>query len=226
MDSNITIAWMNQYEIADSSWLSHIWANCWVTIIFSIIALSLTTRLFSGPLSPPQEVEYEATPVPRVPYWFPILGHLPNLLLAPSNLMDWARTTYSGGAFALNLGGTTHSFIFHPTLGTALLGQRNGAADSHSVFRYIMCATFGFPKREIGKYDDTLSEITACYRHLLSEPSLGIMVQKTVDVLKENISNFVTFSSSIVDQTQWERTSGVDIVTNADGERVVETSLL
>lgn len=209
------------------TWLPHTPSTSgWITIVLSLLALSLATRLFSGVLSPPQSTDEDGVnTVPLIPYWMPILGHIPNLWLAPNNLLDWARDTYKGGAFALNLGGTTHNFIFHPSLGTALLNQRNGAADSDRVFKHIMCATFGFPRRELDKYNTALSDLSACYKHLLSEPSLGIMVQDTISVLKGNIANFVTFSKSLVDQTQWERTSGVRLI-ETDGAPTVEAPLL
>lgn len=226
MESNSTFLLHDGSQSANGSWISQAWASGWVGILFGILALSVTTRLFSGPLSPPQAVENGGKPVPSIPYWFPVLGHIPNLLLTPVTFMGQARKAYRDGAFALHLAGTTHNFIFHPTLATSLLGQRNGAAESAGIFKHIMCATFGFPRRELHKYDAAHDDLSACYKHLLSEPSLSLMVQKTIDMLKDNISNLVTFCPSVVDQTLWERTTGVDIITKENGERVVEASLL
>ena len=223
MESNGTAALLGQYE--DSTWISYLRASNWTSAICGIVALSIATRLFSGYLSPPETVEDGVKTVPLVPYWFPIIGHLPYLGFGSKGFFEWARITYKGGAFALNLGGTTHNFVFHPSLGTALINQRNGAADSYRVFKHIMGAVFAYPRKEQAKYDAGFEELSACYQHLLSEPSLGKLVQKTIDVLKENISNLVTFSPSIVDQNLWERTTGVDVV-ETNGEHVVEASLL
>lgn len=197
----------------------------WPAICSCILVVAFTTRVLSGRSNKPKVTDDGVKTVPTVPYWFPILGHIPSLAVNGTNFMNWARQTYRDGSFALNLGGTTHNFVFHPALCTALLNQKNPAADCSGVFKHIMCATFGFPRAEMGKYDAALDEITACYKHLMSDPSLGIMVDKTVGALKYNIANFVSFAPSLVDQTQWERSSDVKVV-EANGEPVVEANLL
>ncbi|KAL1302570.1 hypothetical protein AAFC00_002951 [Neodothiora populina] len=212
----------------DGHWMPNTWTGSWTTIIFGILALSVATRLFSGILDHSQQnIDGDDGPkgVPRIPYWLPILGHVPNLIFTMVSFMNWARSTYKGGAFALNLGGTSHNFIFHPGLGTTVLNDRSGSADSDALFQRIVYTVFGFPRSELNKYDSALHDISACYKYLLSEPSLGNMVQKTVDVLKANIADFVTFAQSPVDQSLWERTSNADTI-EVNGERVVEANLL
>jgi len=207
------------------NWVSYLWESEWITAVGGIIALSIATRLFSGFLSPPQTVEDGVETIPLVPYWFPILGHLIDLSFWPRRLFDWARDAYRGGAFALNLGGRTHDFIFDPSLASALLNDSHGVTDSNRATKHIMCATFGYPRAELDKYDAAMKELSACYKHILSEPSLSNMVEKTTEELKANINNLVTFSPSPVDQAIWERTTGVDVVEN-DNDQIVETDLL
>ncbi|GAB7347974.1 hypothetical protein MBLNU459_g5477t1 [Dothideomycetes sp. NU459] len=198
----------------------------WPAAICTILIISISTRLLSGLRGGLKAADNGAKTVPLLPYWIPIIGHIPSLGLAGDSLLNQARDLYRGGVFALNLGGTTHNILFSPGLATALMHQKGTIADSEGVFKHIMAATFGFPRAESEEYDRAAPDIGACYKHLLSEPSLGNMVQKTVDVLKTNIANLVTFSSSPVDQTAWERTSNVDVVTTGDGEQVVEASFL
>lgn len=202
------------------------WTDYWPAVICSILIISVSTRLLSGLRGGPKTTENGVNTVPQLPYWVPIIGHLPWFMFAGDSLLNYARDLYKGGVFALNLGGTSHNILYSPSLATALMHQKSSVADSESVFKYIMCTNFGFPRAESEVYDRAVGELAACYKYLMSEPSLGIMVQKTVDVLKTNIVSLVTLSSSVVDQLEWERTSNVDVVKKPNGEQVVEADFL
>lgn len=206
------------------SWQS--WAGYWPTVICSILIISISTRLLSSLLGGGKTTVNGVKTVPLLPYWIPIIGHIPNLGLAGDSLLSHARNIHKGGVFALNLGGATHNILYSPALSIALMHQKSSVADSQGVIRSLMCTVFGFPKAELDKYDRAVDDLLACYRHLMSDPSLGTMVQKTIDMVTMNIANLVTFSSSVVDQTEWERTSDVNVVTTPNREQVVEANLL
>lgn len=163
-----------------------------------------------------------------LPYWLPVLGHIPQFSLAPDNFLNKARDTFRSGVFALNLGSTTHNIVFSPPMGGSLMNQRHSIANMDSVGKHILTAVFAYPKSKeaMDNYDKGTPGLTACYKHLLSEPSLGEMVQKTIDVMKQNISNLVTFSESRVDQAAWERTSNAETITKPNGEQVVEANMM
>jgi hypothetical protein len=88
-----------------------------------------------------------------------------------------------------------------------------------------MVSVFGFPASQRKAYDAALHEILACYKHLSSEPYLGDMAAGVSRDLCTNVTDFVTFSESIVDQMSWERSAQAELVTTALGETVVEANL-
>lgn len=189
--------------------------------------VALVTRFFTNSGAIPQNVDNgKARTVPTVPYWAPIVGHLPNMALNADGFIKGLRNRFSSGLFALNFGGYTHNIVFAPGHVTALLNSKESNASSYEVGRNIMANSFGFPRNEFHKYDAAFDDIAACYRPLLTEPGLGDMMKVTAANIKTNIQNLVSFSSSLVDQTYWERSSNVRITKNNAGQEVVEASLL
>jgi hypothetical protein len=87
-----------------------------------------------------------------------------------------------------------------------------------------MVSVFGFPASQRKAYDAALHEILACYKHLTSEPYLGDMAAGVSHDLRTNVTDFVTFSVSLVDQMSWERSAQAELVTTALGETVVEAN--
>ena len=200
-------------------------------LTYSLIGLCvviLITRALStkNANSKPVGPDGVATTVPAVPYWIPLLGHLPNMGIDADGFVKNLRHRYNKGAFALNFGGTTHNIVYTPALATALFNQKTSNADAEQVSKSILIKVFGFPARESDTYDKALPEIMACYKHLLTEPSLGGMVERTTRKIQENVLNLATFATSLVDQMPWERTNYVKLATDKAGEQVVEASLL
>ncbi|KAK5731820.1 hypothetical protein LTR17_011032 [Elasticomyces elasticus] len=78
--------------------------------------------------------------------------------------------------FSLNFFGGRHNILYGPGLATALLNQKQHIANSEEVSRRLLNVIFGFPKSELHKYDEGLPDMMACYKHLLSEPSLSDLV--------------------------------------------------
>lgn len=202
-------------------------SNRTITIALGTVLVLVLTRLLSGLVGTSKPVPPNgAKTVPQVPYWIPLLGHIPNMALDGDGFVKRLRQIYSNGIFALNFGSTTHSIVYEPHLATALLNQKTSNADNHSVSRRLMHYTFGYPSNELDKYDAALDELLAAYKHLQVEPHLGDMVEVTARKTREGIMNLVTFMESPVDQMPWEKVSEVRLVEKENGEEVVEASLL
>ncbi|KAK3623606.1 hypothetical protein LTR56_021469 [Elasticomyces elasticus] len=86
------------------------------------------------------------------------------------------RSRFPSGVFSLNFFGGRHNILYGPGLATALLNQKQHMANSEEVSRRLLNVIFGFPKSELHKYDQGLPDMMACYKHLLSEPSLSDLV--------------------------------------------------
>ena len=204
--------------------------NPYVFALVGLIVVVLVTRAISSRNTVSSSINLDdgqtAHTVPSVLYWLPILGHIPNMVLDADGFIKRLRSRYTHGIFALHFGGTTHNIVYTPGLASALLNQKSSNADAEEVQKRIMTGVFGFPANEMDKYDAAFPELMACYKHLLTEPSLGDMVAQTARRTQDNIKDLVTGNDSIVDQTPWERTSRVRITTDRSGEDVVEASLL
>lgn len=202
------------------------WSTKLPIVLAILLVLAISTRFLSGRAAISEKVADGSSTVPMMPYWLPVIGHIPNLALMPDNMFNWARKVYHQGIFSLNLGGTTHNFIFKPSLGATLLNQKTEIADSEHVSKHLTMTNFGFPRSESDKYDAAIKELVGCYKDLLSDPGLGQLINGTVDTLNANIGNLVSFGESVVDQAIWERTSNAVLITTPSGEQVMEASLL
>ncbi|THW10696.1 cytochrome P450 [Aureobasidium pullulans] len=226
MDSNATVTPVANLQIHPPRWQGL--DTTWATAAVALLLLAITTRFISGFLGTSKPAQNGSQTVPMLPYWMPIIGHIPQFSFAPQSLLNKARDAYRSGIFSLNLGSTTHNIIFAPPMGSTLMNQKHSIANMDSVGKHVMTAVFGFPKSKASmeRYDASLTGLNTCYKHLTSEPYLGEMVQSTIDVTKRNIANLVTFSESTVDQVAWERTSNAETITKPQGEQVVEISMM
>lgn len=199
-------------------------------VLWTLLALSLTclgTRVLTGRNVKGSHLQPSGSrSIPRVPYWIPLLGHIPSLAYNADGFLRGLRQTYGKGIFSLNLGGRTHHVLYTPGLTTALLDQPGDHVNGEGIARGLLRSVFGFPRRELGKYDAALPELMACYKHLLAEPWLGRLVASTAATLKKNVTDLVTGNESLVDQMLWERGSMVKVITTKSAEMIAEASLL
>lgn len=197
-----------------------------LTLLILLILTLLLTRLTSQHNTHSPNKKGPKTP-PKVPYWIPLLGHIPNMALNSETFIPSLRALYSSsGIFTLNLFGSRHNVMYTPGLATALLNQKNSHADSEEVGWKLMVKIFGFPSREREVYEESLEDLKACYRHVLSEPFLGNMVERTKQLTRENVGSLVTFLESPVDLMGWEKRADVEVVETQDRGKVVEANLL
>jgi len=196
--------------------------------LVGLLVLVIGTRAVSSRYSTSERIDNKdgARTVAAVPYWLPLIGHIPNMAWDADGFVKGLRNRFTNGVFSLNFGSTTHNIIYTPGLTTALLNQKQSVANSEDVSHRLMNVVFGFPKSENDKYDAAFPELMACYKHLLSEQSLGEMVVQSAQRLKDSIKDLVTGNESEVDQMSWEKTSNVTLTTMKNGQEVVEASLL
>jgi len=197
-----------------------------VLLAAGLLTFILATRLISGLSSQYKKTASGVNTVPMAPYWVPLIGHFPHMFVFSESFFNWTRKVYAKGIFSVNLAGTTHNIIYKPGLSSVFMNLKTDIADAEHVSKTIMLSNFGFPKEEVDKYDSALEETLACYKHLMSNPGLSDMVAKTTNVVAININNLVSFSKSEIDQPLWERSGNTRVVTNQNGEEVVEASLL
>lgn len=193
-------------------------------IAFAVIAV--TTRLQTA-FSDDGSRGEGAKRVPKVPYWLPAIGHIPNMLYDGNTYLKSLRASYTGGAFALNFAGMTHSIVYTPSLVTALLNVKESQASNDEAGKVIGERIFGYPMRQESEtYDLAVDELKRCYHFLLNESSLRVMVERTAKIVDQTISNLVSFSASVVDQSTWERTARCEVKTDKSGNTVVAANLL
>lgn len=202
----------------------------WVALVTTLIVVCITTRLMTGQDEGNQASSQilDAKTPPKVPYWIPYLGHLPQFALNSDSLLVRLRKLYPDGAFSLTFLGSTHTMVYRPSLSTALVNQPAHMVDGGPASRHLMKSNFGYPrsKASLALYDKVLPGLKEQYTHLLSEKSLGLMVEKTTDRLRHNIADFVTFNSGDIDQTHWERIAEAGLVEDAAGDGpVIEADL-
>lgn len=202
-----------------------------IQLTTTIILITTITFVLTGVLSNRYSKSYltgnnGAQTVPAVPYWIPLLGHIPNMAIDADGFVKGLRQRYNQGAFALNFFGTRHNVVYTPGLATALLNQKSENANAEETVDSLLQTVFGMPKRDMPRYYESRTDLMACYKHLLTEPSLSEMVDETAKRVKANIANLVSFAASPVDQTPWERDANVKIVKSTSGEETVEASLL
>ncbi|ROV94422.1 hypothetical protein VSDG_05910 [Cytospora chrysosperma] len=212
------------------SLLSHIPQGSLPVLVVTFIIICLTTRFLSRNYvdSAERTSTNGARRAPAVPYWIPYFGHIPQMAFDSDTFLSGLRKLYPGGAFSLKFFGGTYTVIYKPGLVSALDSLPAHVADGHAAEKYLMKSNFGYPgsRSDMETYDKMHGDLTSQYEKLISEPALKKMVDSTVQRLRHNIAEFVTFNDSEVDQAVWERTAGAATVEDAKGEVVVEADLL
>ncbi|KAI9790379.1 MAG: hypothetical protein M1816_005197 [Peltula sp. TS41687] len=201
-----------------------------LTIIFSILALILCiTRIYSGVYLASRYAGRDGVKSARMlPYWVPFLGHILTLAKDPEKLIHKVRDQSRQGLFSLNLFGHTHHFIYGPSLIKEIHQQRSSTVDYASVVWYILHRIFGAKSKDRKLYRDAHKDFMEILgNHLLRRPQLTKMLSVTIGNMEENIANLVSFASSPVDQSPWERVSNTSLVDRSSNttEQVVETNL-
>lgn len=124
--------------------------------------------------------------------------------------------------FSLHMGGKTHNMVTTPSLMHSLFVQRTTTSQD-AFIGYIMVAVFGCPKEVSGMDPSHLRSLHSSLNLLMRDPCLTNMVTTTVKAIEKEASNLVSFSSSLIDQSPWERVSQVNV--SEDNPYVCEANL-
>ena len=171
-------------------------SSIWMILVCIVIALILSRKT---------QIARSDKSVPMIPYWLPIVGHIPRFAFEPDKLLRGARDSLSHGAFALNLGGTTHNLIFAPSLAQGIFSQRNSVIDYEAIVWWILRKVSGVPSRYKSNFDKASQALHEAVKvNLLREPEIGKITKMTVKNIERNMINFVSFVQSPIDQTPWE----------------------
>lgn len=209
--------------------LSHVQQQHLVVLAITFTVVCISTRIISGNNARHANNSHsgEAKVAPAVPYWVPYLGHAPQMAFSSESFLAGLRKLYPGGVFSLNLLGGVHTVIFKPGLTASLINQPARIADGYESSKHLMKSNFGWPrnKASLEAYDKMIDDLIVLYEKLNTEPSLSQMVDRTVQRLRHNIADFVTFNESEIDQTDWEKSADAETVRDKTGEQVVEADL-
>lgn len=188
-----------------------------------IIILVVATKVLTGDATP-QPASHNGAKSPRmVSYWIPYIGHIPQAILGFDGFLASISKLYPESIFSLRLMGSVHNIIHSPSLAGQLLGQPTAASDPWIHWTFML-NVFGFCEtREM--YDAVFFSGDPPYKHITSEPGLGEMTNSTIEHVKRDIADFVTFNSHDVDRTEWERQGGAETIRTPSGETVVEAEL-
>ena len=209
--------------------IPHVPQHSLPALVVTFIIVCLTTRFLSrdngnvGKLN----TATGAKPAPAVPYWIPYFGHVPEMTFNSDAFLARLQKVYRGGAFTLNLVGGTHTVIFKPGLVSSLINLPSQTAHGHETSKHLLQTNFGYPRSrsDLETFDRMRDDLLLQYKKLLSEPTLNQMLETTVQTLRHNIADFVTFNDSQVDQVVWERAADAVTIEDAKGETAVEVDL-
>ncbi|KAK7740488.1 hypothetical protein SLS53_005331 [Cytospora paraplurivora] len=199
-------------------------------LLATFIVVCITTRFLSGNnVEPAKHMSTkDARTAPAIPYWIPYFGHIPQLAFNADGFLTGLQRLYPNGAFSLNFLGSTHTIIFKPGLVSSLLDLPAHIADGHAIWKHLMTSCFGYPRStsDAKTYELMLDDLLTQDNKLLSEATVNQMIDCTIQRLRHNIADFVTFNDSLVDQTEWERSADAATAEDANGETVVAADLL
>lgn len=198
-------------------------------VIATFLVICITTRLLTSRNAGAQTHKYsqDADVAPVVPYWFPFLGHLPQIILNREGFLFSLRRLYPGGAFSCHILGRTHTVLFKPDLITSLLKQSPTAVGSGFTSKRLVQTVFGYPRSstDLALYDDFYQDSEDQKKHVSAGDSLSLMIDRITTRLRHNIADFVTFNSGEIDQAPWERLAEAGLVEDAEQKEVVEAEL-
>lgn len=171
-----------------------------------------------------------------IPYWIPFLGHLFSLMLDPDRLLKVSRyvehslrnkylarfliqTSYTSpfDVYALRIVGLDFNIVYTPKLISSLFKQHISVLDSGGSNWFCMTRVFGADKRGKEAYLQSYKETHNCIK---SSRLRGSVLSNSVLKIEEHLSTLISFASSIVDQSFWERSgfpTNISRIDTSDG---------
>lgn len=192
--------------------------------IASFATVCIITRVFT-------DLRYRATvtrnrsssnntrTVPLIPYWIPWLGHAIPFALGATEYLE--RLTKPLGpeasAFGILMGGIKNNIVTAPSLARQILFDRHAPVNMDSFIYHVM-KTVWDDQGTIKAIDPAVlwGEIHAILYTMLRESFVSHAIKGTVKNVQERTWNLVSGSRSLVDQSIWERSGKVDIISGSD----------
>ncbi|TWU75881.1 hypothetical protein ED733_005692 [Metarhizium rileyi] len=189
----------------------------------SILILSIIV-LFGGSASNHQHGSPSPPSMPA--YWFPFFAHAFQFCFNKDGFLATLKKRYPEGIFSLTMLGQRHHVIHEPAIMVNIWNRpRSSSAEKWTAAR-ALTQSFGLRKQDQLTYSKLAHETPDLFKHMLSEPGLGELVNGIVGHVKAHIAEFVTFNSSTADQTDWERSANVELVRNTKGDVFVEADFM
>lgn len=193
-----------------------------LAFVFTLLIITLTTRLITGK----PESGKDGARIPSTPgYWFPYLGHVPEMAWNTDGFLASVRNKIPGGIFCLHFFGQSHTIVHRPQLSKSLVNKPHSVADEQWIGQHLMMSNFGFRKSDMALFWKMFPDVHSQYKYLYSEPSLSELVNATIKQLKSNIADLITFNTWPSDQMGWEQLAEAEPVETALGQ-VMEADLM
>ncbi|OAX85032.1 hypothetical protein ACJ72_00592 [Emergomyces africanus] len=184
-----------------------------------VILLCIITRAYSGFRSHFRRPNSDKTWRPKtLPYWVPYLGHALSFGLCRRKFLEHARDVTSEPVFSLYVCGRRHNIITSPSLARALLSEMRSSTSPDAVANYVMERVFGARKstRKLNRIE--FEAQCSSKEFQMAEPLASDCLPTTIRLMERNMPNMLSFCSSVVDQSLWERMSSVSLVSDGDDQ--------
>ncbi|EFR03386.1 hypothetical protein MGYG_06385 [Nannizzia gypsea CBS 118893] len=150
----------------------------------------------------------------------------PNTSFFRKRLLFNARLPERGAAFSFYCWGRRHVVLTTPSMVRSLFKQRQSTS-AEPCINYLLDNNFGSNSRarKPGREGTYHGEAAKWAKLLTDEPYLTDLSSLLVKEIERTAPSLVSFTSSVVDQCQWERTAGVTLQNEDGEERICITKL-
>ncbi|OJD20032.1 hypothetical protein AJ78_00048 [Emergomyces pasteurianus Ep9510] len=154
------------------------------------------------------------------------VGNCLNMLVIfpafPNNIF---RDNTPDPVFSLYVCGRRHNIITSPSLARALLAEKKSSTSPDAFTNHLMECVFGAREnaRKLKRTD--FEAQCSSMEFQMTEPHASNCLPATIRLIERNMPNMLSFCSSVVDQSLWERMSAVSLVGGDGDDQVCEVNL-
>ncbi|KAK5950094.1 hypothetical protein OHC33_008809 [Knufia fluminis] len=184
----------------------------WLWTLRLLLTLLLATRIITQIRSTfrPADSKAETKPIKRLPYWLPHLGTTPLFSFRSQSWLLSQSLAHQSGVFALHLSG--HDYIV--TTSPSLLAQLCLPTTPVSTAHYDTVRRRRFFNNRNLRATPATSSTTRISTALHTYTSDPTRITKLTRILEGNAYNLISPAKSWVDQSQWERTSDITVLSD------------
>lgn len=158
--------------------------------------------------------------VATIPYWIPFFGHLFSLMVEPERLLEVSRyvshastellaqilmpASYKSphDVSAFEILGVKFNVVYTPKLVNALFQKPSTHANTALGNWLFLTRVFGANKKRKNTY---LMSRNEAHAYATNDRLRNLLLSSALKSMQEHVPNLVSFASSIVDQSFWER---------------------